>query len=132
MSTLFLVLAALGLAGVLNALRPLRAMPVLLPAFFWAWLTAELAPQLVVLTVLEAVVFALLGAVEGARGWLALALAALTVLGLLRLIRSSENAAHVADKALTGAALELRTALQRAIQPAGYGFAAVQPCFAIT
>jgi acetyl esterase/lipase len=98
--TAFLVLAALGLAGVLNALRPLRATPVLLPAFFWAWLTAELAPQLVVLTVLEAGVFALLGALDGPRGFAALVLSALTVVGLLRLIRSSEAAADVADRAL--------------------------------
>lgn len=100
MATLFLVLAALGLAGVLNALRPLRATPVLLPAFFWAWLTAELAPQLVVLVLLESVAFTLLGAVDEPRGWVALLLAALTVLGLLRLIRSSESAADVADRAL--------------------------------
>jgi acetyl esterase/lipase len=100
MATAFLVLAALGLAGVLNALRPLRATPILLPAFFWAWLTGELAPQLVVLTLLEVVTFVLLGGVDGPRGWVALGLAGLTVLGLLRLIRSSENAADVADKAL--------------------------------
>jgi acetyl esterase/lipase len=99
-STLFLVLAALGLAGVLNALRPLRATVVLLPAFFWAWLTAELASQLVVLTVLESVVFVAFGALDEPRGWLALGLSGLTVLGLLRLIRSSENAADVADRAL--------------------------------
>jgi acetyl esterase/lipase len=99
-ATAFLVLAALGLAGVLNALRPLRATVVLLPAFFWAWLTAELAPQLVVLTVLEALVFVLLGAIDGVRGWVALLLAGLTVAGLLRLIRSSESAADVADRAL--------------------------------
>jgi acetyl esterase/lipase len=98
--TAFLVLAALGFAGVLNALRPLRATPVLLPAFFWAWLTAELAPQLVVLTVLEVGVFAVLGAVDGPRGFAALVLSVLTVLGLLRLIRSSEAAADVADRAL--------------------------------
>jgi acetyl esterase/lipase len=99
-ATAFLVLAALGLAGVLNALRPLRATVVLLPAFFWAWLTAELAPQLVVLTVLEALVFGLLGTIDGVRGWVALLLAGLTVAGLLRLIRSSESAADVADRAL--------------------------------
>ncbi|MDX6198150.1 MAG: hypothetical protein QOJ79_1301 [Actinomycetota bacterium] len=100
MATAFLVLAVLGLAGVLNALRPLRATPILLPAFFWAWLTAELAPQLVVLTVIEALGFVLLGALDGTRGWLALGLALCTVLGLLRLIRSSEAAADVADRAL--------------------------------
>jgi acetyl esterase/lipase len=99
-STLFLVLAALSLAGILNALRPLRAVPVLLPAFFWAWLVAELAPQLVVLVLIESGAFLLLGAVDGPRGWVALLLAGLTVLGLLRLIRSSERAADVADEAL--------------------------------
>lgn len=100
MATLFLVLAALGLAGVLNALRPLRATPVLLPAFFAAWLTAELAPQLVVLTVAETAAFVAVGALGEPRGWTALLLSALTLLGLLRLIRSSQDAADVADRAL--------------------------------
>jgi acetyl esterase/lipase len=98
--TLFLVLAVAGVLGVLNAVRPWRATPVLLPAFFAAWLTAELAPQLVVLTVLETAAFVLLGAVDGARGVVALVLMGLTVVGLLRLVRSSEAAADVADRAL--------------------------------
>ncbi len=100
MSTLYLLLAVAGALAVLNAVRPLRATVVLLPAFFSAWLTAELAPQLVVLTVLEAGVFVLLGAVSDARGAVALVLSALTVAGLLRLVRSSEAAAAVADRAL--------------------------------
>jgi acetyl esterase/lipase len=99
-STVYLALAAAGLLAVLNALRPLRATPVLLPAFFSAWLTAELAPQLVVLTVLEIAAFVLLGAVDDVRGVVALALSAVTLLGLLRLVRSSESAADVADAAL--------------------------------
>jgi acetyl esterase/lipase len=73
---------------------------VLLPFFFWAWLTAELAPQLVVLTVIAAVGFTLLGAVHGLAGLAALVMSALTLAGLLRLIRSSEAAADVADRAL--------------------------------
>lgn len=101
MSTVYLVLAAGGLLAVLNAIRPLRATPVLLPAFFSAWLTAELAPQLVVLTVLETVAFVLLGAVSGTRGVIALILSGLTGLGLVRLIRSSEAAADVADQSLS-------------------------------
>ncbi|MCU1590099.1 MAG: carboxylesterase family protein [Frankiales bacterium] len=100
MPTLYLVVAAAGLVAVLNAVRPLRATLVLLPAFFSAWLTAELAPQLVVATILETVVFVLLGAVNGTRGLLALLLSALTLAGLARLIRSSESAADVADRAL--------------------------------
>jgi acetyl esterase/lipase len=98
--TVYLVIAALGLAAVLNAVRPLRATPVLVPAFFSAWLTAELAPQLIVLTVVEVVAFGLLGAVSGPRGWVALLMSVLTVVGLVRLVRSSEAAAQVADSAL--------------------------------
>jgi acetyl esterase/lipase len=98
--TVYLVITALGLAAVLNAVRPLRATPVLVPAFFSAWLTAELAPQLIVLTVFEVVAFGLLGAVSGPRGWAALLMSVLTVVGLLRLVRSSEAAAQVADSAL--------------------------------
>jgi acetyl esterase/lipase len=100
MATAYAVVAALGLLAVLNALRPLRATPVLLPAFFWAWLTAELAPQLIVLTVLEAVAFTLLGAVSGPLGAAALVASLVTLAGLLRLVRSSEGAAAVADAAL--------------------------------
>lgn len=100
MATAYLIVASLGLLAVLNAMRPVRATLVLLPFFFWAWLTAELAPQLIVLTVLEVVGFSLAGAVHGGRGLVALVLSGLTVVGLLRLIRSSESAADVADTAL--------------------------------
>ena len=100
MPTLFLVLAALEAVAVLNAVRPWRATPVLLPAFFAAWLTAELAPQLIVLAVLETAALVLLGAVSGARGVVALLLMAANVAGLLRMVRSSEAAAEVADRAL--------------------------------
>jgi acetyl esterase/lipase len=99
-TTAYVILAALGLLAVLNALRPLRATVVLLPAFFAAWLTAELAPQLVVLTVVEAVAFLLLGAVDGPAGGGALLMSGLTIAGLLAMIRSSEAAADVADRAL--------------------------------
>ena len=52
MPTLTLVLGVLAAVAVLNALRPVRWTPLLLPFFFWAWLTNELAPQLLVLVVL--------------------------------------------------------------------------------
>ena len=100
MPTLFLALAALSAAGVLNALRPVRWTPLLLGSFFWAWLVAELAPQLVVVTVLWATALVALGGLDGWQGWLALALVAGVLLGLVRLIRASEHAADVADAAL--------------------------------
>lgn len=101
MSVLFLVLAGVGLIAVLNALRPLRWTPVLLPSFFSAWLTNELAPQLLVLLGLLVGGFLLLGAVEGPIGLVGLAVAALQAAGLVLLIRRSEQAADLADEALS-------------------------------
>lgn len=100
MTTAFLLLSLLGLAGALNAMRPVRWTPLLLGAFFAAWLTAELAPQLLVLTVVGTAVFAALGAVDGWQGALGAAAVAAQVLLLAALIRRSEAAADVADAAL--------------------------------
>ena len=101
MSVLFLVLAAAGVIAVANALRPLRWTPVVIPAFFSAWLTAELAPQLLVLLGLAVLAFHFLGGVEGTVGLVALVLCAVEAAGLLLLIRRSEQAADVADEALS-------------------------------
>jgi acetyl esterase/lipase len=100
-AVLFLLLAAVGLLAVLNALRPLRWTPVVLPAFFAAWLTAELAPQLLALLALGVLGFTLLGGLGAAPGYLALGLCVLQALGLLVLVRRSEQAAGVADEALS-------------------------------
>ena len=101
MPVLFLVVAAAGLLAVLNALRPLRWTPVVLPAFFSAWLTNELAPQLLVLLALEVLAFVALGGVEGAVGAVALGLAVAQAAGLLLLVRRSLAAAALADEALS-------------------------------
>ncbi|MEO6204352.1 MAG: hypothetical protein ABIO67_03065, partial [Mycobacteriales bacterium] len=102
MSTLYLVLSTAGFVAVLNALRPLRGTLVVIPAFFSAWLTVELAPQFLVVTTLEVAAFVALDAVSGLAGALALVLSGLTVLGLLWLVHVSESAADVADLALAG------------------------------
>jgi acetyl esterase/lipase len=99
MGLVLLLLSALGLVGVLNGLWPARFTPVLVPAFFAAWLTVELAPQLLVLTVAGVVLCVLLGALSGI-GWVGLALSMAVVLGLLRMIAESERAAAAADAAL--------------------------------
>jgi acetyl esterase/lipase len=98
---LTLVLGVVCAAGVLNALRPVRWTPVLLPFFFWAWLTAELAPQLTVLLVLFGVVLGLLGGFAGTAGLVGLALILVALAGLVRLIIGSEAAADAADSALS-------------------------------
>ena len=100
MSVLFLIVTALGLLAVLNAMRPPSWTPVLLPAFFWAWLTNELAPQLLVLLALTVGAFALLGGIDGGPGLLGLVLAAGQAFGLVVLVRRSERAADIADEAL--------------------------------
>ncbi|TAL26028.1 MAG: alpha/beta hydrolase, partial [Frankiales bacterium] len=81
-------------------MRPPSWTPVLIPAFFSAWLTNELAPQLLVLLGLTVAAFALLGGVDGGLGVLGLALAVAQAVGLVVLVRRSERAADVADEAL--------------------------------
>jgi acetyl esterase/lipase len=91
-----LVLACLGVVAVANGLRPFRWAPLVVPSFFAAWLTVELAPQLLVLT---AVVTALLAVVVGV-SWLGLLLTAVVVVGLAAMVLQSERSAAVADAAL--------------------------------
>jgi acetyl esterase/lipase len=91
-----LVLACLGLVAVANGLRPFRWTPLVVPSFFAAWLTVELAPQLLALTV---VVTLLLTVVVGV-SWLGLLVIVLVVAGLLVMIAESERAAAKADTAL--------------------------------
>jgi acetyl esterase/lipase len=99
--TLTLVLGIICALGVLNALRPVRLIALMLPFFFWAWLTAELAPQLVVLLTVLLVVLGLLGGFSGPAGLAGLVLLLGALAGLVELIRSSERAADVADEALS-------------------------------
>ncbi|MDX6220791.1 MAG: hypothetical protein QOJ48_2472 [Frankiales bacterium] len=93
---MLLVLACLGLVAVANGLRPFRWTPLVVPSFFAAWLTVELAPQLLALTV---VVTLLLTFVVGV-SWLGLLVTVLVVAGLLVMIAESERAAAKADTAL--------------------------------
>jgi acetyl esterase/lipase len=91
-----LVLACLGLLAVANGLRPFRWAPLVVPSFFAAWLTVELAPQLLVLTVLVTVLLAVFAGVS----WLGLLLTALVLAGLVAMVVESERAASYADAAL--------------------------------
>ncbi len=92
------MLACVGLVAVGNGLRPIRWTPLVVPSFFAAWLTVELAPQLLVLTAVVTGVLALTVGVS----WLGLLLTALVAGGLLLMIRMSEQAADAADEALRG------------------------------
>jgi acetyl esterase/lipase len=92
-----LVMSSLALVAVLNGLRPIRWTPLMLPAFFSAWLTVELAPQLIVLMLAVVTVCALVGGFS----WLGLAVAGVALGGLVWMVVQSERAAHVADAALS-------------------------------
>ena len=94
---LLVVLSAVGLAFVLNGLRPLRLTPVLVPAFFAAWLVVELAPQLLALALVGIALSVWLGGVT----WLGLVLAGLVVLGLLRMVVDAQRVEAVADSVLS-------------------------------
>jgi len=99
--TLTLVLGIVCAVGVLNALRPVRLTVVMLPFFFWGWLTAELAPQLAVLLTVLVVVLVGLGGLSGTAGAIGVVLLLASLVGLVALIRSSESAAVVADEVLS-------------------------------
>ncbi|WP_408899321.1 alpha/beta hydrolase fold domain-containing protein [Nocardioides sp. R1-1] len=79
-----------------NAIRPLPGFRAGIPAFFAGWVTGELAPHVLGLTVADAAAHAT-GRRRDARG---LALAALTSAGLLHLIRQSRQAVTHAEEAL--------------------------------
>jgi acetyl esterase/lipase len=93
---LLTVLSAVGLLFVLNALRPSTLTPLVVPGFFAAWLTVELAPQLLVLTLVGVVLTAWFSTVS----WLGLLLSALVVAGLAWLAAQAHQVEAVADVAL--------------------------------
>ncbi|MBA3654792.1 MAG: alpha/beta hydrolase [Actinobacteria bacterium] len=96
METLFVALAVGGLIATLNGLRPLRLAPLRVPSFFVGWLTAELAPQLLVLHALVVAGFAVAHATTAA----GLAWAAVTAAGLVKMIVDAQRAESVLDEAL--------------------------------
>jgi acetyl esterase/lipase len=93
---LLVVLSAIGLLFVLNALRPPTLTPLIVPCFFAAWLTVELAPQLLVLTVVGVALTAWFSSVT----WLGLLLSALVVIGLGWLAAQAHQVEAIADVAL--------------------------------
>lgn len=96
---LLLLLSVVGLAAVLNGLRPMRFTAAQIPSFFAAWLTVELAPWLLVATVVGATVAI---AVDGVHGvaWVGIGMTAGVVAGLVRMVMLSMRVEAVADAAL--------------------------------
>jgi acetyl esterase/lipase len=82
----FLIVAIVCSLATLNAFIPVRARLLMIPSFFATWLTIELAPWLLFWDVVAVIAFSAAGAVEGARGWIALGLAVANAVGLTFLI----------------------------------------------
>lgn len=98
-----------------NAIRPLPGFRSGIPAFFAGWLTGELAPHVLGLTVADAAAHAK-GRRRDARG---LALAAASVAGLSYLIGQSRRSADVAEQGLAeGLGADYVTHLDAAPTPA--------------
>lgn len=94
-----LVLAVLVLVLALNGLRPTRWTPLLVPSFFAAWLTVELAPQFLVVLLIATAVLVGLGALHGV-GLLGLVVLVVDVVLLVRMVLLAQQAAAAADAAL--------------------------------
>jgi acetyl esterase/lipase len=97
---IYLAVALVGAVGVLLAYRPFRREPLSLPSFAVGWLVGELAIQNIVWQVAATVVFGLFGAFKGWAGWLGLAVAVCSWVGLTGLAVSGRRAAGVVDGAL--------------------------------
>src|SRR5699024_10786421 len=117
----FTTRSVLRLALTANALRPSRGPVAAIPSFAAGWPTAELAPQLLGLTVLDAAVHLARHNKQGGVQPVGLATSALSTVGLLALAQSAHASRETVDSALTEAlGARYRTALPentRAEQP---------------
>jgi acetyl esterase/lipase len=89
-----------GAIGVLMAYRPIRWEPLVVFSFFTGWLVGEVAIQNIVWQVAATVVFGALGAFDGWAGWLGLAIAIASWVGMAGLALSGRRAANVVATAL--------------------------------
>jgi acetyl esterase/lipase len=96
----FLIVSVVGLVMVLNAIRPVPGMVLSVPIFFAAWLTAELAPQLLVVHGIGTTLFIVFGGLHGPSGLAAIVMCGLIAAGLGLLIAESERARSVLEDAL--------------------------------
>ena len=95
-----LTASAVGAALTANALRPQRNRALMVPSFFSAWLTAELAPHNLAVTTVATATQLLRRRVRSPEDLVALGLSAASAAGLVKMIRESQHAGHVIDEAL--------------------------------
>lgn len=100
MGMTFFWVALVGLVFVLNGLFPRRDRVLLIPSFFAAWLTVELAPWILFWEAVWVGVFITRGALDDAWGWVGLALAGLGAAGLGAIIGLARRTTLILDDAL--------------------------------
>jgi acetyl esterase/lipase len=93
----YLASSVLGAALVVNAFRPARQEYLLVPSFFAGWYTGEMPVWHIVWQVAATVVFGVLGAFGSWPGWVGLALALASWVGLGFLAVFGQRAASVFD-----------------------------------
>jgi hypothetical protein len=96
----FLARQLANLALTANATRPLPGGPASIPAFFAGWLTAELAPHLLTATAADALTHVARRGVAGRTDKLALAAAAASAVGYMRLMGAGQRAGGEVEDAL--------------------------------
>ena len=94
----YLASSLLGAALVLNAFRPPRSPHLLVPSFFAGWYTGEMPLWHIVWQLVATGLFALAGAFGFWPGWLGLALAVLSWIGLGVLAAIGRGAGAVFDR----------------------------------
>ena len=123
MPTLFLAVSSVGAAFTLNAYRPRRRDSVfVVPSFFAAWLTTELAAQILVVELVGMVGFAWAGALSEWPGWLGLGLAVVSWAGLVVIVLRARRTGELVDAALVeGLGTDLHTPIGSMNQDARVG-----------
>jgi acetyl esterase/lipase len=96
-SWIYLAVSLLGGALVLNAFRPARHDYLLVPSFFAGWYTGEMPVWHIVWQVAATVVFGLFGAFRFWPGWIGLALALCSWVGLVVLAAIGHRAGRIFD-----------------------------------
>lgn len=99
MSTAFLIASLVGLVFVVNALRPLSRTVFSVASFFAGWLTAELAPHLLVIHVGVSAWLASAG-VGGWQGAVSVGASIAIAAGLAAMIAQANDARTVTEEAL--------------------------------
>jgi acetyl esterase/lipase len=94
----YLASSLVGAALVLNAFRPARHPHLLVPSFFAGWYTGEMPVWHIVWQVVATVLFALAGALRSWPGWVGLAVAGASWIGLGVLAAIGHRAALVFDR----------------------------------